>query len=167
MGCLGVHFGLTEEQLTALRSQTDESARLAYLQEELEVHFFESEPNFKAESDKSWDALHRSLADGQLTYTSGPEPLRYVVLGGEPLFTGEEYIMSLKTRQQVKAVAEALPNVTPEVLRLGYDRISEEDYGLELSDEDFEYTWQWFVGIREFWLRADNAGRYVLFTADQ
>ena len=41
------------------------------------------------------------------------------------------------------------------------------DYGFPLTDEDFEYTWNWFNGTREFWKLAAQENRYVLFTADQ
>jgi len=137
------------------------------LQETLEEHFFKIEPAFKAESDKSWDALHRALSDGHLSYTGGSYPLSHVVLGGEVLYGGDDYIMSLKSPDDVRAVAGALPSITRESLRRGYDAIDEDEYGVELSDDDFEYTWGWFEDIREFWFRAAEAGRYVLFTADQ
>jgi hypothetical protein len=36
-----------------------------------------------------------------------------------------------------------------------------------LTEQDFEYTWEWFVGLREFWQRAAAENRAVLFTVDQ
>jgi hypothetical protein len=38
---------------------------------------------------------------------------------------------------------------------------------MQLTEEDLVYTWQWFKTVRNFWLRAAEEGRYVLFTADQ
>lgn len=35
------------------------------------------------------------------------------------------------------------------------------------SEEDFEYTWEWFQGVVGFYQRAAKAENYVLFTADQ
>src|SRR5215831_21242408 len=97
MSCLGVHFALTEEEAGHLRSVPDERARLQYLQETIEPHYFDQEPDLKAESDKAWDAMHRALADGQLTWDGGEYPLNHVVLGGDLLYTKSDYIMSLKT----------------------------------------------------------------------
>lgn len=42
MGCLGVHFALTQDEVDALKSQASDSERLDYLQEELEERYFES-----------------------------------------------------------------------------------------------------------------------------
>jgi hypothetical protein len=66
MSCLGVHFALTEKEVAHLRSLTDEQARLKHLQEVIEPAYLEQQSDFAAESDKSWDAMHRTLADGQL-----------------------------------------------------------------------------------------------------
>ena len=67
MSCLGVHFALTEKEAAHLRSLTDERALLEHLQEVIETTYFEQHSDLKAESDKSWDAMHRSLAGGQLS----------------------------------------------------------------------------------------------------
>jgi len=37
------------------------------------------------ESDKAREAMHRALADGQLSWDGGTYPLNHVVLGGEDL----------------------------------------------------------------------------------
>jgi hypothetical protein len=36
-----------------------------------------------------------------------------------------------------------------------------------LSDEDFQYTWDYFQEVRNLYTRASQEGRFVLFTADQ
>jgi len=79
MAYRGVHFAITHEEVAQLRSLHDESNRLDWLQEEIEEKYFSELPEFKAESDKAWDALHRLLGDGDLTYDSGPEPLRFLL----------------------------------------------------------------------------------------
>lgn len=40
-------------------------------------------------------------------------------------------------------------------------------YGLPRSEQDSEYTWQKLQGVVTFYLKAAEAGRFVLFTADQ
>jgi Domain of unknown function (DUF1877) len=66
MSCLGVHFALLPEEAAALEAIDDEGGRLEHLQNEIEVLYFESARDYLAQSDKSWDAMHRTLADGEL-----------------------------------------------------------------------------------------------------
>jgi len=167
MSCLGVHFALTEKEATHLRSLPDDQSRLDHLQEEIEETYFGEHPDLKAECDKSWDAMHRVLADGQLTWDGGEYPLSHVVLAGEPLYSESDYIMSLKTPQQVRDIAAALPAVTEAEFRRRYFAIDAKSYGFPLSEEDFGYTWDWFQGVRDLHTRAAKEGRSVLFTADQ
>lgn len=167
MSCLGVHFALTEEEAAHLRSLADEQERLSHLQEVIEERYLSQEKEFAAESDKSWDGMHRALADGQLNWDGGDYPLNHTVLAGELLYTDSDYIMSLKTPEQVRDIAAALSAITEADFRRRYDAIDAESYGAPLSDEDFRYTWEWFQGVRDLYARAARAGRFVLFTADQ
>ena len=167
MSCLGVHFALTREDVEALESIDEEQERLSYLQEELEERYFKFLKIYVAESDKSWDAMHRALSDGQLTWDGGTFPLNHAVLGGKLLYTGSDYIMSLKTPTQVIAIATALEELTEDRFRQMYDRIDKNSYDGELCDEDFEYTWEWLQEVRKLYSRASVEQRYVLFTADQ
>ena len=167
MSCLGVHFALTEKEATHLRSLTDEQERLNHLQEVIEETYFGEHPDLKAESDKAWDAMHRALADGQLTWDGGEYPLSHVVLAGELLYTDSDYIMSLKTPQQVHDIAAALRPITEAEFRQRYFAIDAKSYSTPLSDEDFHYTWDWFQRVRDLYTRAAKEGRFVLFTADQ
>jgi hypothetical protein len=150
-----------------LRSFTDEQARLDHLQEVIEETYFGDHPDLKAESDKAWDAMHRTLTDGQLTWDGGEYPLSHVVLAGELLYTDADYIMSLKTPQQVRDIAAALPTVTEADFRRRYFALDAKSYGFPLTEEDFRYTWNWFQGVRDLYSRAAKEGRFVLFTADQ
>jgi len=167
MGCLGVHFALTEKEVAHLRSFDDEQARLEHFQEEIAEMYFGEHDDLIAESDKAWDAMHRALADGQLSWDGGQYPLNHTVLAGELLYTDSDYIMSLKTPQQVRDIAAALPTITEEDFRRRYFAIDAANYGFPLSDEDFGYTWHWFQRVRELYIRAAQEGRFVLFTADQ
>jgi hypothetical protein len=167
MSFLGVHFALTEKEAEHFRSLDDEQGRLSHLQEVIEEQYLSHAKQFSAESDKSWDAMHRALADGQLSWDGGDYPLNHVVLAGELLYTDSDYIMSLKTPQQVRDIAAALPAVTEAEFRRRYFAIDAKIYSTPLSEEDFGYTWEWFQGVRELYIRAAKEGRFVLFTADQ
>jgi hypothetical protein len=167
MSCLGVHFALTEREVAHLRSLDDEQDRLEYVQEVIEEHYLNHEKQFAAESDKSWDAMHRALADGEMSWDGGDYPLNHTVLAGELLYTDSDYIMSLKTPEQVRDIAAALAGITETEFRRRYDAIDPKSYGSPLTDEDFRYTWDGFLGVRDLYTRAAQAGRFVLFTADQ
>ena len=167
MSCLGVHFALTEKEVARLRSFDDEQARLEHLQEVIEEHYLNHEKHFTAESDKAWDAMHRVLADGQLSWDDGAYPLNHTVLAGELLYTDSDYIMSLKSPQQVRDIAGALPAITEAEFQRRYTAIDAKSYSCPLIDEDFRYTWDWFQDVRDLYTRAAQEGRFVLFTADQ
>jgi len=77
------------------------------------------------------------------------------------------YIMSLKSPAQVKDIAAALEAMTEDVFRNRYNQIPAKEYGADLDEEDFSYTWEWFKNVRELYHRAAAEGRHVLFTADQ
>ena len=167
MGCLGVHFAISADDVQKLKSISDEQERLDHLKEEIEEFYFDETPQFVAESDKAWDAMHRTLSDGKLSWDGGTYPLNHAVLGGELLYTDSDYIMSLKSPDQVREIAAALASIDESQFRARYFAIDAADYGFDLSEEDFGYTWEWFQNVRELFSRAASEQRYVLFTADQ
>ena len=166
MSCLGVHFALTQEDAMALQVIENDDDRLEHVTEEIEERYLEVKA-YAAESDKSWDAMHRALSDGMLSWSGGSYPLNHVVLGGSCLYAKDDYIMSLKTPAQVRDIAEALVPIGEAEFKQLYHNINAEDYDGELSGEDFEYTWSWFVDVKSLYAKASAEGRFVLFTADQ
>jgi hypothetical protein len=167
MSCLGVHFALTQEDTAKLRALEDEQERLEFLTDDIEERYFQGDKTHIAESDKAWDAMHRALADGELTWDGGIYPLNHTVLGGERLYTGDDYIMVLKTPPQVRDVAAALDALTEQDFRRRYNAIDEGSYDGEKNDEDFAYTWEWLQNVRTLYRKAAQEGHHVLFTADQ
>jgi hypothetical protein len=163
VGCRGVLFAIDQEELQALRQATSDSEVQAVVAA-IEKRWDE---RFLAETDKAWDAIHRSLTDGTLAWGNGSFPLNRCILGGEDLYQGEDYIVTLTEGHEVPAVAAALQQVTEADMRQAYDRLDPADYGPEWSEEDFEYTWSWFQQVRDLWSRAATAGRAVIFTVDQ
>jgi hypothetical protein len=166
MACRGVHFSLDDPTMAALKALRDDHDRLQFIQERIEENYFKDHPEWLAETDKAWDFIHRVLTDGELDWNNGTYPLNHVVMGGESLYSESDYIVSLKTPVQVADAARALRQITAASLREKFFQLDEFD--IEHSyEEDFEYTWQWFLTLRDFWLRAAAEGRYVLFTVDQ
>jgi hypothetical protein len=167
MSCLGVHFALTADDVEKLRAAGSDEDRLDFLQEDIERRYWDEGKAYVAESDKAWDAMHRALADGELTWDGGTYPLNHTVLGGERLYLGDDYIMILKTPAQAHDIAAALAALTEQDFRRRYDAINPNTYDADLSDEDFAYTWEWLQNVRNLYAKAAAENRHVLFTADQ
>lgn len=117
-----------------------------------------------AETDKAWDAIHRSLNEGRLEY--GDTLAHKCILGETNLHGADDYIIAPLTAVEVRALASYLVTIDEPTLRIGYNKIDGADYP-ELSDEDFSYTWSYFVGLRELFRRAADNQRAMIFTVDQ
>lgn len=180
MGCLAVLFALNEQEVEKLRA-VKRKERADYMHEEIEEIFFDDYPEYTCELDKSWDAMHRMLTDGNLNFENQFPPLCNVIFGGEFLYglvrqpSGEVIIpeeeedefMILKTPEQVAEIAKALPERSKEECRKCYYMIDKEDYGFPPDEEDFEYTWYYLQDSLDFWKKAAEEKRYVLFTVDR
>jgi hypothetical protein len=166
MSCLGVHFALTADDVALLRAAEGHENRVIHVQEVIEERYG-CKPPYAAESDKSWDAMHRALADGHLTWDGGTYPLSHTVLGGEVLSEEDDYLISLKSLAEVRDIAAALAQVKIDDFRKRYDAIDATEYQRDLDDEDFLYTWEWLQNVRRLYAVAAAEGRFVLFTADQ
>ena len=164
MACRGVHFAITSndaQRLLALAG--DDDAVLELVQEDAEGRWDE---DWLQETDKAWDAIHRCLTDG--TLTSDASIARHkCILGGRHLYSGDEYIISFLMADEVRDVSEAIAPFGETELRDRYFMIDEAEYGVPLSDEDFEYTWEWFETLKEFFAKAADADRAVVFSVDQ
>ncbi|GAA1695483.1 hypothetical protein GCM10009765_50870 [Fodinicola feengrottensis] len=158
MASLGVHFMLTPEQDRLLTRAADDTARMAVVKtlggpETLET-------------DKAWDAIHRCLTDGTLTIDGGDDPLAHAVLGGQQLYESDDSFVSHITADQVAATAAALQPLNKDWLLTRYRRLSATDYDGPYDDDDFVYTWDNLVELRDFFDRAARQRRSVIFTVD-
>ena len=163
MSCLGVHFAIdaaAESRLLAAESDED----LEQIIEDIEDLW---DREFLFETDKAWDAIHRCLTDGTLDCEGGEYPLSHVILGGEPLYEGEDYVIAYVPADEVTVVAAALAPIDRAWLRERYDSLEFSDYQGSRSNEDFDYTWGNFRGLAAFFQAAAQAGRAVIFTVDQ
>jgi hypothetical protein len=167
MGCLGLHFALNDEEVRSFLSLRHDEARPNYLYEELEEEFWGANPDLVAETDKAWDGIHRALTDGHLDFNHGPYPMSHVIMGGERVYFRDDHIMVLKTSQQVRDVAGALPGIEKQQFRAAYFQIDPNECGYPINVTDFDYTWTWFESLRRFWLNAAVRDRSVLFSASQ
>jgi hypothetical protein len=167
MGCLGVHFAITEDQvdrlMAALGGPDGDDRVLAIALEEIEETWDRA---WLQETDKAWDAIHRCLTDGELDWHGGEYPLDRCILGGTRLYDRDDHILVLIYKDEVPDVAEDLAPIDEADLRRRYQRISAASYPWK-SDDDFDYVWHWFQLLKGFWQRAAAAGRSVLFSATQ
>lgn len=164
MACRGVHFAITDDDLARLRSSTSDEDVMTVI--EAVEERWEKDAGFLCETDKAWDAIHRCLTDGSLTFDGGSDPLRLCILGGEQLHQGDDYIVSLVTHDRLRPLVTALAAITPEFIGQRYSDLPE-DYQQTKSAEDCQYTWDWFSDLPEFFARAEKAGRHIIFTVDQ
>ena len=183
MACRGLYLSLSQDQTESLRRCDSDEEVISYLQN-LEEEWDEAHLQ---ETDKAWDAMHRCLSDGTLERSNGEYPLNAAVLGGKALYDGNDYIVSFVTEAQTKEIAEATATVTREAFRMRYDGLSgtakkwegikgifyslsrprEAPYDGPISDDDFEYTWEYFVEVRNFYAKAASENRAVVFFVDQ
>jgi hypothetical protein len=163
MSCLGVLFALTDADAQRLLAAEGPDAVMTIV-EDIEEKWDEA---WLAQTDKSWDAIHRSLSNGTRFHDEGEYPLNRAILGGKLLYSGEDYVVAYVAPNEVKDVAAALLPITEQDLRKRYDAIDADDYDGEHGDEDFKFTWTNFLAVREFYKKAAAGGRSVVFTVDQ
>jgi hypothetical protein len=174
MVALGVHFAMTTEMAARLslnrpHTNADVIAFIEYL--DSQFHALHAE-GWVQETEKAWDGIHRCLSDGKLE--RGDTPGHSCILGSTDSFCvvqddGElQWIVNLLDPDEVRRVAAAIQGIDRADLRRRYDCIDPESYyWFCMSEDDFEYTWDYFRRLQAFFQRAADAGRWVLFRADQ
>lgn len=159
---LGVHFAITAEQAKALLAADGDDDAVGEVISGIEEDW--AEPDLKVDTDKAWDAIHRCLTDGSLDPDGGEPPLSLAVAGGRHLH--DEFYAVLVEPAQARDVAAALAGIDRTWLRARFEGIGDDpDYDGAGDEADFDYTWENFVDVRDFYQRAAAAGRSVLFTA--
>ena len=161
----GVHFALTKEQESRLLSVPGDDDAVLESVEQIEAAW---DKPFLYETDAAWDAIHRCFCDGKLLYTGGTYPLNHLVCGGRQLIAGDDvgYTVTYVSPEQVLEIAKAAADVSKEVLAARYKKIKQRGYDGQLGPEDFEYAWENFQGLAEFFTVAAKAHRAVVFTVD-
>jgi hypothetical protein len=160
-----VFFALSSSQLEHLLALTSDKERLGYIQDGIEADWDEGH---LLQTDKAWDAIHRCLTDGTLTIAPSAAPLGKLVLGGRQLYSDtQSYIVNLIESSELPEISAGLEVVTIDWLKARYEQLRSTDYPQEsISEEDWQYTWDWFSGIPDFIGRARHEGRSVIFTVD-
>ncbi len=169
MVCRGHYCAITENLANQLRDASDDEV-LRILDNEIGDA---TDGERTQAADKAWDAIHRCLTDGTLNCTSG-SILEKCVLGGEQLYNGHNYVISLTTPDEVVEIAEATRSIARDWFRTRYFGMQRKflwftysNYDGWISEEDFDYSWSYFELIRDFVARAASAKKFVVFMVDQ
>ena len=176
MGSLGVHFAITRRQMNRLLEVVEESEldpgerdeAVMALVEEIESAWNKEE---LFETDKAWDGIHRCLTGdntprGKLNPTKGEYPLKLCVMGGEHLYFGDDYSVTLIEPEEVRDLARALKQITEEWMRERFFKLKAKATLYPISEEEFEYVWGNFQGLPAFMSKAARKKRAVIFTVD-
>jgi len=164
----GTVYAITPDEADRLLALVGDDAALA--REALDLYSIErAKSHFIAALDKSWDILHRCLTDGTVRdFGKGTTPLSWCLLGGKSLHAGKEFIICYVTAQQVPQVAEALDKIEIQWLIGRYSSILQTGgYAGPITNEDFDYTWDYFTNLRNLYTKAAAANRAIVFVTDQ
>ena len=170
MACRGVFFALTREEKEALLRAPDSDTVIEIITEEIEERWDE---DWLQQMDKSWDAVHRCLGNGTLAVSQSAASAK-AILGGQHLSSRPDWIVSYLAVSMVPKVAEALEPFTEAEFRRRYFALRKKflwfdftDYDGPIDEGDFDYTWSYFEEMRQFFRKAAEAKRAVIFAVDQ
>lgn len=162
MSRLGVLYAIDDTALEALR-QLSEEERYEYMLEEIEPKLLETDYGY--ELDKSWEGIQYCLGNGK--WNEDNILPTNVVFAGEFLVENEDEIITLKHKDEVKAIADYLETADLSVLiRENYPQIPEDEYMLPKDDDGLTYLLDWAAGLAEFYQHAAQENRQVIFTVD-
>lgn len=171
MACRGWYTALLPDEQTAVTTAPD----LDELLQKLNEIYPTADVDGRIQSvDKSWDAMHRVLCGGWLDTTHGDKVLRACVLGGRQLSSRNDWVISFVEAPLVAQIAEATADLNEPYFREQYFALHRDPPGLrvrryeiELTQEDYEYTWAYFTEVRDFYRRAAKRGISTIFAVDQ
>lgn len=146
------------DEAELLRRAGDQDSLVGYL----DTLWNEDSDEWQFETDKTWDEIHRTLGDGELTHEM-PHPLSGVIFGGRELSVSDWFIVVYKDAKQVGDIAVAVEEFSDDDFRTRY--ISRTDlFDLAIGWGDALCI---FKQIKWLYRRAADAGRAVIFAVDQ
>ncbi len=170
MACRAVLYALTGADAKQLLNIRGDEALEDFVVENIGEHWDEE---WRCDLDKSWDGIHRTLTDGELSWDNGEYPLNHAIIGGRQLYEGDDYIFTFVSVAQVADVAQAVNSISDEEFRERFFRIDPASFQRtwgeweQVDERNFEYVAGWFGELKPFYAKAAAAGRAVLFTVDQ
>jgi hypothetical protein len=173
MACRGSFKALRADEAASFLAMADVDDRLEFLHD---LYTQLDAENRWLSVDKAWDAMHRCLCDGWLDAEHGEEARRACVLGAKQLSDRPDWIISYVEPELVQRVSASIKEISREWFLEQYFALDKNPldpdahrYMLEWVDTeiDSEYTWDYFVEVRQFYFRVAEQCLAVVFTADQ
>ncbi len=112
-----------------------------------------------------WDAIHRCLTDGTLQPDAGEYPLNHCILGGRPMYRGDDRIVSLKRPDVCQHIVEALKNMESEPFINRFRKLDETDYGRQPTEDELNRVLSLTEEISALYNKAADQRDAVLFAA--
>ncbi|PFK43984.1 hypothetical protein COI93_09545 [Bacillus cereus] len=150
MGMIGQYILVTDEELSKLKNN------------ELDIYFKESDLDI----DKSWQLLHFILC-GEIG--GGEPPLGHVVPLNDSIIDNDSLGTFYLTASEVEEAYSAIQDLNADDFKKMYnfhDLMDEQLYPLvenDDSDEIFEYTYSYFLEIKNLYKQAVSNKQSVIF----
>ena len=145
----GLHIALDAEERDRLLACASDGELIAFLDATAAAKWGDGDVLF---TEGAWRALESCFA-------AGPYPLNLALLGGRPI--GDA--IRLIEPHEVAAVAAGLAPIDRVQLLVRYLKHAESS-SPEYGEEAFEHAWVRLQYLRDFFARAAQTGRSVLFT---
>jgi hypothetical protein len=111
-GAIGVLYALADVEVETLRAQDDPAVFVSgFLDRE-----FASSPEWVGDLGEAWYAIHALLTSQVLVAFGDAKILAAAVLGGERLRCDREYMITMKSAEEVRAIAERVARLKREEL---------------------------------------------------
>jgi hypothetical protein len=162
----GVHFAIDDDTLSGLLA-TPWTERSDFVANEIEENW---DANFATETDKAWALIHSALqrSDPEVDglERSVDEPSSWAILGREFVNCEDGYLICLTRSTDVPAISQHLEKIDAndiaEQLKVNIEFFNCERVG----PSDADYGGEWYSGLKEFYAKAAEARRHVIFTTD-
>lgn len=163
MACRGYFLALDDVSLVRVLAQDGDDEKLIEVVQEFDM----TDAPDECDVDKAWDGIHRCLTEGALGSEDGAYPLNAVVLGGLPLYQGDDYLVSYNTRDEVREIAAALTNLDRTRFAARYWALDPAEYGSLVDQAGLDYLIYYLDQVTAFYQRAAQVGWATIFVVDQ
>ena len=161
----GFHLALSREETKQLMARPEGAAVRQFVLE-LEAVRQASKSDLLLSLGNLWDAMHRSLTEGELDPLAGEFPLNHAILGGKPLCQDDGFLISFVRPDMTPFIAEAIAHLKRDDFRQRYFQLDPTSYQREPNQKEYESVWNALQRVRDFYEAAAEDRTAVLFAAE-
>lgn len=162
MARLGMLYALTDEEVAHLKTLPLEE-RYGHVLETYEETYFNTQKAH--EFDKAWEGLHYVFCEGK--WIEGNTLPYTIIFGGEVLLDTGDEVLLLKAHHHLKEIADYLKaRDIKAMIKENVPKIPEDDIDMPLDEDFMAYLYNWYEGLDDFYTRAYEEKRHVLFSVD-